>query len=326
MFLKFFLSVLLYLTMIYCQAQDKDELSVTDSLRLIYSNEEIQNMSFDEIVNAVRKMRGQELLFQGSKTDYLGIKIIEDIDIGLHSNEIQNYVSKINKDISRFNQYVFPNSYIDVLNGYFMRFYKNPKTRELKVQEYKSFSIEFPDGQGGEVSYFSNFSRRVYYFNEENEVVKVHIKYAFNINEGQKMKDTEMKPVNYESKEYYYQNDSLVFYKEINGRQNIDKYYYLIKQEELDTTRVLTNLTEKYFYKYNCFLNLEKEEIFNPTDWKEGVKTLELDTLSRCNNKYALEARNIILELKEFRNKENDYLKPIESSFLSPYEISASDD
>ncbi|WP_296622718.1 hypothetical protein [Marivirga sp.] len=324
MHLKFLLSSILFFSLLFCQAQD--DLSVTDSLRLIYSNEEIQNMSFDEIVNAVRKMRGQELLFQSPKTDYLGIEIIEDIDKGLRIKEIQNYVSKTNKNLSKFNQYIFPNSYIDVLNGYFMRFYKNPKTRELRVQDYKNFSIEFPDGQGGEVSYFSNFSKRVYYLNEANKVVKVHIQYAFNINEGQKMNNTEMKPVNYESKEYYYQNDSLVLYKEINGSQNIDKYYYLIKQEELDTTKVEVTLTKKYFYKYNCFLNLEKEETINPKDWKEGLKTLELDTISTCNNKYALEARNILLELEEFRNSENEYLQPTENSFLSPYEINASDD
>jgi hypothetical protein len=140
------------------------------------------------------------------------------------------------------------------------------------------------------------------------------------------MEETAMKPINYESKEYYYQNDSLIFYKELNARQNIDKYYFTITHEELDTTKVEVKSTEKYFHEFNCFLNLEKKEIFNPDNWKDKVKILELDTLPRCNNKYALEARNLLLELEEFRNKENDYLQPTKTSFLSPYIITASDD
>ncbi|MGM0582013.1 MAG: hypothetical protein ACQETL_15120, partial [Bacteroidota bacterium] len=260
-------------------------------------------------------------------------------------NSIDSLVCTIDSLKSIYKREVFPNSYADVMNEYFGGMYKNLVERTLQSENFENFEIE----QGAQLSWISNFTKRSYYFDQEKNIKLIEIEVAYNINEGENMKESEMQPLLYKIRKYYFENDHLKFVNEVNARQRIDKYYHNITQKDLDSTNVVAYSNRLYYYKNNCFLNLRKDSqnkgamdraespddmkrILNsqqqltPNNWKKELEELKpFDTRIDKNNKQVIIARNYLLEYNEYKNNENDYLHSTEESNLKPYIINPTD-
>lgn len=300
----------------------KKEINANDSLLKLYTIKELKEMTFEERVNIRREINGQEPIdWPEKKThDRYGIKIIWDIQKDKTKESIHQIYSKIELEKEQYRKEVFPNSHVDVMNEYFGDFYKDIVERSLRSDDYPTFHYEGTEIPG-KVDLFSNFTKRTYHFNAHNEIKLITIEVANNINGGEEMDETKMSPIFFVSRSYYIQDDTLKFVHEIFAEQRLDKYYYTITQEDLDSTKVKAYANRMYFYKDNRFMNLRKESSnFSPKNWYAELESLESEEFRLDKGtRHVILFRNYMKEYQEYINKDNDYLHPTRSSFIQPY-------
>jgi hypothetical protein len=323
--------------------------TLKDSILVKYNWEEFKNMSFQEKTDVIRELRGQEprVWPEEKKHDLYGIRIVKNIPEDSVKNAIDSLVRYIDSKKSKYTIEVFPNSYADVMNEYFGGMYENLLDRSLRSENYKNF--EYEHESAGQMGWITNFTKRSYFFNQEGEIKLIEIAVAYNINEGAKMKESEMKPLLYKKRNYYFNNDTLKYVYELSGRQRIDKYYHSITHMDLDSTEVDAYSNQLYFYKNNCFLNLRKDsknkgaldnakspdeikQILNSKqrltfkNWKKELEKLQsFDTRIDRDTKQVIIARNYLLEYNEYQNNETDYLLSTINSKIKPYIIKANE-
>jgi hypothetical protein len=300
-------------------AQDyKGAKNLKDSILVHITWDEFKNMSFQEKTDLIRELRGQEprVWAEENNTDNYGILIRKNIPIDSTKSSIDSLVCTTDSLKSNYKREVFPNSYVDVMNEYFGGMYRDILERTLRSENFKNFEFE----QGAQLSWISNFTKRSYYFDQNNNIKLIEIEVAYNINEGEEMKESEMQPLLYKIRKYYFDNDLLKFVNEVNARQRIDKYYHNITQEDLDSTNVVAYTNRLYYYKNNCFLNLRKDSenkgefdsAESPDDikkilsnrqqltlknWKKELEELKsFETRIDKSNKQVITARNYLLE------------------------------
>ncbi|WMJ75132.1 hypothetical protein RCC89_18475 [Cytophagaceae bacterium ABcell3] len=126
-------------------------------------------------------------------------------------------------------------------------------------------------------------------------------------------------PYSFYEEVYYIINDSMVFYTYLSGKQEIDLDDFISK-ETLDTTSITVNSGRMYFYNKKCFQRYERIGILQRKNWKSGVNSLE-DTPKGCNDISTEFLDVYVSELEEYVDGVNDYLKPVKTSFFSPYEV-----
>lgn len=326
---KFSIVVAIFLLTFYSHAQ-KEEPTLADSILLRYTLEEFRSMSPDERENAIRKLRGQEPLPPKKvKThDGYGIKIVKDIPKEQALRQVVESIAQIEKEKSSYRQEVFPNSHVDVMNGFFGGFYRKAGIRELTDPDFKNYFTYSDEVETYKVKEFSNYSRRTYFFNGADEMKLIIIETGFNINEGETMYDTELNPYQYSKLEFYVDQDTLQQVRLTEADQKIKKDHHdeAILQIDRDTTKLhITQHTYSYF-KNNCFYQKKKEGRFHRKEWKERLELLSENMSEECDNRYSALFKNYIAEYEEYKKGINQYLQPTDSSFLEVYSIPSDND
>ncbi|MEQ9098456.1 MAG: hypothetical protein RIF36_09475 [Imperialibacter sp.] len=305
--------------------QQSSPMSLRDSLLMYYSDTEIKAMSTYERYNAVRKMRGLEPVPTPKSSaeelyEQLGITKIESINIDSAISVIKMRVNDVNQRKNNYIQKVFPNTHVDVFDGFFGGFYTNILSRKPAHENFSTYS--FDDSWGGkDVRTFSNNTRRIYYFDDAENLKLITVEYGYNINKGPKEESYELQNLTYEIKSFYVWNDTLQFVEQISAHQPtpLDLSYTQpnISKEEMSRSPVSSQLESYYYVKNNCVRHELKSGELSKDEWATELKQLPTTITQRCDPKNVLVFNNYMLELKE--QKLNDYLKPVESSFLQPY-------
>lgn len=321
----FVLIVLIFISDILV-GQSNNGLTTRDSLLQVYSEEEIKEMNPYEVYNAVQKMRGLPLIEvpkekESPTHDQWGISIVRNIDEESAIKKIEERFQIIEKEKHRYKQSIFPNGYTDVFDGFFGGMYDDLVERTLVQEDFLNYSYD--DSWGGmDVNTFSNNTRRTYYFNKESKLRLITVEYGYNINEGPKNEYyEELQPLYYRKHSYYIWDDTLQFVYSVEGTQIMEKILpdEVPTEKELATSPVYSKASSRYFYKNNCFKQLIKESLFPKKSWQEDLLAIENTQAINCYNKDVIVVRNYIIEYDE--KNQNNYLKPVESSYIQPYII-----
>lgn len=247
-------------------------------------------MTPEQRENAFRKIRGIPTLpIKKEKThDWYGIKIVKDIPTEWAFDEAKTIVTNVEKEKPHFRQEIFPNSYVDVMNGNFGGFYKKLGSRELQLQDYQNRVKMTIDGEGSSVGDFSNYSKRIYYLDKQNSIRLISIETGSNVNEGESMYNTELSPLSYTKMDFYVKDDTLKSVHIIEAIQNINKAYdEFIEPIDIDTTIVEVVKRFNYYYKENCFRSEVGKGEFPSNGWKESSYKLLAEKAESCDNSYA---------------------------------------
>lgn len=323
---KIFVSIVFIFLSYILVGQEKNAMTTRDSLLQIYSQEEIKEMNPYEVHNAVQIMRGLPLIEVPKERelpthDRWGISIIRDINEEIALKTIEEKFQAIEKEKKKYKQSIFPNSYTDVFDGFFGGMYDDIVARTLAQKDFLNHSYD--DSWGGlDVNTFSNNTRRIYYFNKDSKLRLITVEYGYNINEGPKNEYYDvLQPLSYRKHSYYIWDDTLQFVYSVEGSQMIANKLpdEAPTKEELEASPVYGKASRRYFYKNNCFKQLIKEGLFPIKSWQEDLLTLENTQSIDCHNKDVILVRNYLLEYEE-KNK-NNYLKPVESSYIQPYMV-----
>ena len=317
------LIVLLIFGIYASYSQDNKVKTLKDSLLEHYTMEELKAMSFDELDNAKRITRGQEPIDYTVKKpthDFFGVFIIDSINKPLALETINNRVELINKEKSNYRQEVYPNSYSDVLEGFFGGFYKTIVSYELTYPNYKTFTSD-ENWNDGELEYYCNATRRVYYYSTSGELRLIETLYALGINEGETHPYYDSEPYEFTGKAYYVWDDTIQKIEIMEGEQNFRRnlFWEPATEEELDSMPVECEYKEIYFYKENSFLEIQSSGKFDKFEWKEKLMGVEKRDAGDGSNSYVVIFKKLMKEYKE--KKQNDYLKPVDCSYLQPYII-----
>ena len=213
--------------------------TLKDSLLELYTEEQLRIMTPRDRYNAVRVIRGQEPLPPLPKEpeyDFYGIKIIKNFPADSIAQVINSRIDGIKDSMSRFRQEVFPNAWVDVVEGYGLNFYKSFTDRFVDTSNVNTIRSIINESE--EETPFSNFSKRVYYFDESNRLKLITIEATYNVNEGKKFRWDHRPPLIYSYQEYYVWNDSLIHGKVLKGEQIVGGYPDYTTQEEIDSTLV----------------------------------------------------------------------------------------
>ncbi|SHK98993.1 hypothetical protein SAMN04488028_1202 [Reichenbachiella agariperforans] len=321
--------ILIILIIAFCgevlRAQNISPQNLKDSLLTKYSWNEIKEMSSLERTNVIRAMRGEELLpehvpQEEREYDFFGIKVIKDIPKDSMKLVIDNRIDLIKKEKDTYRQEIFPNAIVDVTEGWTgNRFYKSYIERTFSEYGYRQ---EVDEIEEGEVSAFSNFSKRVYFFNEAGSLRLITREMGYNINEGQQFDWSDRLQYKYKYEETYVWDDSIIYKHVLKGTQyGVSNGPFYIEPISFDTTKVKGEEMAVYFYKDNSFGFTKKNGSFHKSIWKERMLELPFIDQGKSENGDVISFRNRLLEYEEFESKQNDYLSPVPTSFLEPYVI-----
>jgi hypothetical protein len=294
-------------------------LTLKDSLLMKYSQQELDGMSLREIQNAIRQVRGQKLIkvnFRDSLDAY-GIPIFYDeIDTLEIRKNINNYLTKLSSDTSNYKKYIFPNTYVDIYNRFYDEFYSNIKTRELLISEFKTHSKTFGIDNSFDVKNYNNNTKRTYYLKDDKVVLIIIESGSAIFKEADLLYDRYVPPYKYIREEYFLKNGELNYYQKIVQGElytGYGKSYDDIKNSSSTPVKIY----KRFFFHRNNFLTLEGESDMNKNNWSKRLDTISLQEVNHYTNKFVIELRNYLAELKEFESDENDYLKSPNTSIIS---------
>lgn len=315
--LVFILSVMLILIFQCAKAQQQEPQNLKDSLLQYYTMEELRDMSSEERWNIIRQLRGLAPIdYNKVKThDKNGVLITQNIPKEKASSVILERVKEIDSKKDGYTKAVFPNSYADILQEYDGGFFVSFLDREPE-ETYKAPLEEFKDE---DVSVFSNFSRRSYYFNSEGELRLITLEVGYNINEGEKFGWADHLPYRYKKECYYIWNDSLQMYCGMSGIQHIGGEPSSITQQMLDTTKVSAEESFVYYYRNNGYKVRIRKGAYNKEYRKERLQALPFDERDEGSSNGVIWLCNYRQEYEEYTRKANDYLHPVPTSFFEPY-------
>jgi hypothetical protein len=320
-FLPFFICIILLSGGVQGQVP-----TLKDSLLQLQTLEELKAMTSRERGNVIRKLRGQEPLREltpHKKPDYdfYGVKIIENIPVDSMYLLINERIAEIKKEKPGYRQEVFPNAWRDVVDGFGLHFYNDLLNRVKSDDDkvIKGLITDWARITGS--SPFSDFSRRIYYFDKEGSVRLITREVGYNIISGE-TEDWEKQM----EKVYYYEerfiwNDSLQYSTLVECRQYVGGYPDYTTQEAIDTTLAHCTKWSTYHFKNNCFNFKKKEGEYPRNSWREGLEKQPLEFRGECENGAFISLRNLLVERKEYYLKENDYLQPVPTSEQKPYII-----
>jgi hypothetical protein len=296
--------------------------NLKDSLLQIYTMEELKEMNLNEFGNAVRIIRGQEPIDYSvlEKThDDNGIKIVKDIPKGT-TEEINALINQIDQEKVNYRQEVFPNTYADILEHYMRFFYKSFIDRDF--HEGRPFYKDRLSHLETDTTSYSNSSKRAYYFNKSGNLRLIEVEIGYNVNKGGQIGWVDKLPYIYKKELIYVWNDSLIYYHGWKAEQNLSiSDYHMLTDEELDTTKAQCSEAKVYYYKDNGYKLLIKEGEYIPSKWREKLAAQPFEDRGEGSSNGVIWLRNYMAEYEEYHSGENDYLKPVPSSFLEPYVI-----
>ncbi|WP_162556024.1 hypothetical protein [Reichenbachiella versicolor] len=284
----------------------------------------IQRIEWDEFIKLdiykrrdfIRKMRGEPIFEEKLDThDENGIAIVRGIDKDKALRQVRERYALIEKEKSHYRQAVFPNAYKDAVEELFGPFYENNLTRVLHYPDYKNLEGENHDGPY-DVKSAENDTRRTYYFNQKDQLRLIEVIRQIDVNEGEKYDHEEkITKIGYDKKWYYVWNDSLQFYYHLYQRSKIKSGHIYFE----DTLKADGSSERKYFYLHNCFKSNEKEGEFDYANWEKNIESSE-SKKSYPDTDEVIEFKNLVLEYQEYKEGKNDYLQPVEYSFIKkPY-------
>ena len=299
-------------------------MTLKDSLLQKYTMEELKKMSLQEFGNVVREIRGENplpVISKNQEYDGYGVKLIKEIPVDSMRDVIDGWLSKINKEKEGYRKEVFPNAWRDVIDGYGLRFYKNFIERIRSNDEEVINELIATWVRVTESSPFSDFTKRVYYYNEAGALRLITREVSYNIfSRKHEPWERQMEKVYY-LEEYYVWKDTLQYATQTECRQYVSGYPDYTNQEQIDTTRVYCNAWRGYHYKYNCF-GLDKKEGYYPRETcREDFEKQPFNYQGECSNGSYINFRNLLTEREEYYSKENDYLHPLPTSERQPYVI-----
>lgn len=293
--------------------------TLKDSLLQHYTIEELKQMTFNERRNVIRKLRGQESYPFETAPDYdrNGIRIVEDIPYESAENLIKIRVDKITNQKDNYRQEVFPNSYADVIEAVYGGLYKSFLTRELYDSNYQK---HFNQIDSADTTMFSNFTKRTYFFNEENSLRLIILEVGYNINEGKGFYWADNLPYKYKKSSFYIWSDTLQYYHVVSAEQPTSEPS-MIGKEEMDTLAVRCIEGQVYYYKNNGFYVMKREGEFQKERWREELRSVPFKKELKGSSIGVIWVRNFMQEFREYVKGENNYLEPVTSSFLQPFTI-----
>lgn len=306
----------------YGQSDSTQQKTFKQKLYEKYTKEELENMGHEELMNAVDRIEGNKLSYPEETEpthDKYGIKLIDSVNKVKQTKEIRAIFKTIEQRRVDYRKEVFPNTYIDVMNHEF-NFYEDILERSLSFENYKTFDNSF-DWGGIDVRSFKNRSRRIYYFNESNDLRLIVIEYGNNVNKGKFYDIIKNSRIDYSYEAYYIRNDSLKFKYSFSGIQDYPVSMKIWREGvDLDTVPVTCEAHRKYFYKNNCFKHLVKKGEFDHEKWRDALSKQQNKKADDCSNKPVIELRNHIWE---YNNRDSvDYLESTPNSFIKdPYTV-----
>lgn len=318
-FLTLVVSLGLSLTVV---GQPNKPKSLRDSLLMFYSDEEIKEMPTYERYNAVRKMRGQEVItIPGEKSgvsDVVGLESYLKVDS--LKTLIDNRVSEIEAERKNYRQEIFPNSHIDVFDGFFGGFYSDVKNRVPAHIDFRNYSYD--DSWGGkDVRTFRNNTRRVYYFSSDGSLRLITVEYGYNINEAPHDDSYDLQNLSYQRKSFYVWSDTLQYVQQVSANQKSQAEFSFTKpditMEEMAKSPAACESDEYYYYKNSCILHLQRKGELSTETWHEDLQRLPINNKGICKSTNVILLNNFVIERKDESIKE--YLMPVEQSFLQPY-------
>ena len=313
--LKQFLTIFLLLGSVnICFSQN----SLRDSLLMIYTEQQLAEMKSQEIVNAVRKMRGQEPIpssptIQWSDEDKYGFKIIRNVN----SDSLESIINKRLSDVEFQTDYhkinFFPNSYVDIINRFEYGFYSNLKTRELRHKNYYNLNYSYEGDESFKLNAFTNNSKRTYFLDKNDSIQKIIIETGKNVNTGKEY-DWPFS-LQYQHTTFYVERGDLFYVKQLFFGEDFNGDPATLKEND---SLSRAEVKKYYFFKNNCISSYSAKS-YNRTI--ESIGNNLLYKSEYCNNELAAHFQNYIKEYFEYIKDENDFLKPHEGSFTQPETI-----
>lgn len=323
--MKRFLPFFIYIILLSGGVQGQ-VLTLKDSLLQLHTLEELKAMTSRERGNVIRQLRGQEPLSEltpHKETDYdfYGVKIIKNIPVDSIYWLINERIAEIKKEMPGYRQEVFPNSWRDVVDGYGLRFYDNLIDRVKSSDDEVIKDLIRNWVRVTDSSPFSDFSRRVYYFNEDGALRLITREMGYNIiSEKAEGWEDQMEQVYYHEERYVW-DDTLQYSTQMKCKQYVGGYPDYTTQEAIDTTLTHCTAWSTYHFKNNCFKFKKKEGEYPRNSWREGLEKQPFEFRGDCENGAFISLRNLLEEREEYISKENDYLSPVPTSEQKPYII-----
>jgi|GEM_PF-7075122 hypothetical protein len=311
--------VLLFVTFISVTSCFGQNQTLRDSLLMFHTAEELEEMSLTEIQNVIRKLRGQELIPEKTKDslDFYGITKLNknSIDTAQIKENIDKYINQLSRDTSKLKKRIIPNSFVDIYNRFLSGFYLDIRERNLRHKNYKNYTTKSGSEYSFDINDFNNHAKRTYYYDEE-DIVLVEIETRNGIfKEEESLYLRQVPPYRTELNYFAFNNGELVFYKKVLKGEVYTGYGK--SYEEIANSRTTpVDIEIRYFYKSNNFLTLKGESRLVKNNWKDNIPNIELYEIFHRSNEYIIVARNYLLELQDFDNKENDYLEPTINSVV----------
>lgn len=297
--------------------------TLKDSLLEKYTMEELKSMSTFDFGNAVRMIRGLEPLSlpKEPEYDFYGVKIIKKIPADSMQKVIDERVAHIKGEKNGCRQEVFPNAWRDVVEGVGLNFYQSISKRIVKDRNRESMDLRLKEMVFDGRSVFSDFSRRIYYYNQEGSLRLITREMGYNIISGEPEDwEDQMEKVYYYEERYVW-DDTLQYSTLLKCKQYVGGYPDYTTQEAIDTTLALCKAWSTYHYKNNCFNFKKKEGEYFRNSWREDFEQQPFEKQGTCENGAFISLRNLLEEREEYYSKENDYLQPVPTSEWQPYVI-----
>jgi hypothetical protein len=302
------------------------EMTLKDSILQYYSLEELRQMSSHERGNIIRKFQGlkplpEPVAEEEPEFDFYGVKIIKQIPKDSIELVIDDRVERIKEEQESYKQEVFPNAWRDVVEGFGLYFY-NSITERTKSEDDEVISelIENWSSVTGS-SPFSDFSRRIYYFNKEGALRLITREMGYNILSGEPDKIVRQMERVYYFEERYIWDDTLQYSCRLKCMQYVGGYPDYTTQEAIDTTSLDCASWKTHHYKNNCFNLHKKEGKFPPYSWRKDFALKPFKKYGDCENGSFISVRNLLLEREEYHSRKNNYLQPVPTSEWQPYVI-----
>ncbi|WP_375579089.1 hypothetical protein ABWH96_19055 [Marivirga tractuosa] len=314
--LKLFLTIFFILISVNISFSQK---SLRDSLLMIYSEQQLNDMSSRELGNVVRKMRGQEPIpprptIQWSDKDQYGFKIIKNVNSDSLESIINKRVFDIESQSDKYKRKIFPNSYVDIINRFEYQFYSNLKTRELRHENYHNLDYTYEGDETFRLNGFTNNSRRTYFLDKNDSIQKIVLETGKNINPGKEY-DWPFS-IQYQKTVFYVWRGDLQYVEQLFFGEDFNGDPTTLNDDD-SLSRV--EVQKYYFFKNNC-ISSYKGDSFVPKNSKNPEENLKYES-EYCNNELAAHLKNYIKEYVEYMQNENDYLKPHEGSDTQPKTI-----